>query len=148
MTADIGFVIEAELAVAIMDEWGVATAPELLVALVPAPLRLATPPNSYFPIGAGGLGMSGRIYVRVNMEFPGLPLHHSTHVEQFLVTNAAVNSEIRIRCIAVSLASTTAAGSSSPPTAPHPHSSPFPPFPAPPAPRSPPQRPSPLSRAP
>ncbi|KAG1346329.1 Cytidine deaminase 1 [Cocos nucifera] len=103
-TAEIEFVIEAEAAAEMMKEWGVATAPELLVALVPAALRLARPPISNFRVGAVGLGTSGRIYVGVNMEFPGLPLHHSIHAEQFLVTNAAVHGETGIRCIAVSSA--------------------------------------------
>ncbi|XP_008797694.1 cytidine deaminase 1-like [Phoenix dactylifera] len=103
-TAEIGFVIEVDAAAAMMKEWGVATAPELLVALVPSALRMARPPISNFPVGAVGLGESGRIYVGVNMEFPGLPLHHSIHAEQFLVTNAAVHGETGIRCIAVSSA--------------------------------------------
>lgn len=103
-TAEIGFVIEAEAAAAMMKELGVADVPELMVALVPAAQRLARVPISNFPVGAVGLGTSGRIYIGVNMEFPGLPLHHSIHAEQFLITNAAVHGETGIRCIAVSAA--------------------------------------------
>ncbi|XP_008808170.2 cytidine deaminase 1-like [Phoenix dactylifera] len=103
-TVEIGFVIEAAAAAAMMKELGVAAAPELLATLVPAAQRLARPPISNFPVGAVGLGTSGRIYVGVNVEFPGLPLHHSIHAEQFLVTNAAIHGEAGIRCIAVSSA--------------------------------------------
>ncbi|XP_010925031.1 cytidine deaminase 1 [Elaeis guineensis] len=103
-TAEMGFVIEAEAAAAMMTELGVASAPELLATLVPAAQRLARPTISNFPVGAVGLGTSGRIYIGVNVEFPGLPLHHSIHAEQFLITNAAVHGEAGIRCIAVSSA--------------------------------------------
>ena len=40
-----------------------------------------------------GLGASGRLYVGVNLEFRRLPLQHSVHSEQFLVTNAAWHGE-------------------------------------------------------
>ncbi|CAN7012290.1 unnamed protein product, partial [Brassica rapa subsp. trilocularis] len=33
----------------------------------------------------------------VNVEFPGLPLHHSIHAEQFLVTNLTLNDERHLR---------------------------------------------------
>ncbi|WOK99166.1 hypothetical protein Cni_G07878 [Canna indica] len=98
------FVIEADEASAMAKDWGVATAAELLPLLVPAAQRLARPPISNYHVGAVGLGSSGRIYLGVNLEFPGLPLHHSVHAEQFLVTNAAAHGETAIRCIAVSAA--------------------------------------------
>ncbi|KAJ3695009.1 hypothetical protein LUZ60_000386 [Juncus effusus] len=75
---------------------------DLLPALVPAAMRHARPSISQFPVGAVGLGSSGRIYVGVNLEFPGLPLNHSVHAEQFLLSNVAASGEAWIRCIAVS----------------------------------------------
>ncbi|RWW63686.1 hypothetical protein BHE74_00029106 [Ensete ventricosum] len=75
---------------------GVATLKELLPLLVPTALRLARPPISNYPVGAVGLGISGRIFLGVNLEFPGLPLNHSVHAEQFLVANAAAHGEAGI----------------------------------------------------
>nr|GME21113.1 cytidine deaminase 1-like [Ipomoea batatas] len=45
---------------------------------------LARPPISNYHVAAVGLGSDGRVFVGVNLEFPGLPLHHSVHAEQFL----------------------------------------------------------------
>ncbi|CAN6855743.1 unnamed protein product, partial [Brassica oleracea var. botrytis] len=45
-----------------------------------------------------------RIFLGVNVEFPGLPLHHSIHAEQFLVTNLTLNDERHLRHFAVSAA--------------------------------------------
>lgn len=98
------FVIEADEAAAIARDWGVSTVAELLPLLVPAAQRLARPPISNYRVGAVGLGSSGRIYLGVNLEFPGLPLHHSVHAEQFLVANAASCGEAAISFIAVSAA--------------------------------------------
>ena len=48
--------------------------------------------------------MSGRLYAGVNLEFPGLPLQHSVHAEQFLITSAAWHGERGLRRIAVNAA--------------------------------------------
>ncbi|THU59570.1 hypothetical protein C4D60_Mb07t03490 [Musa balbisiana] len=96
------FVIAAQEAEAMAKTAGVAALEELLPLLVPTALRLARPPISNYPVGAVGLGMSGRIFLGVNLEFPGLPLNHSVHAEQFLVANAAAHGEAGISCIAVS----------------------------------------------
>ncbi|XP_073109437.1 cytidine deaminase 1-like [Elaeis guineensis] len=48
--------------------------------------------------------MSGRIYIGVNVEFPGLPLHHCIHAEQLLITNTTIHGEAGIQCITVSSA--------------------------------------------
>ncbi|CAL9756183.1 unnamed protein product [Musa acuminata subsp. burmannicoides] len=96
------FVIEAEEAQAMAKESGVAAVRELLPLLVPAAQRLARPPISNYRVGAVGLGASGRIFLGVNLEFPGLPLHHSVHAEQFLMANANAHGEPSIRCVAVS----------------------------------------------
>ncbi|RRT69230.1 hypothetical protein B296_00027728 [Ensete ventricosum] len=96
------FVIAAQEAEAMAKTAGVATLKELLPLLVPTALRLARPPISNYPVGAVGLGISGRIFLGVNLEFPGLPLNHSVHAEQFLVANAAAHGEAGISYIAVS----------------------------------------------
>ncbi|XP_020974694.1 cytidine deaminase 1 isoform X2 [Arachis ipaensis] len=75
-----------------------------LASLVDSTRILARPPISNFRVAAVGLGSSGRIYVGVNLEFPGLPLHHSVHAEQFLVTNLLLNGETSLTSFAVSAA--------------------------------------------
>ncbi|RYR66997.1 hypothetical protein Ahy_A03g013219 isoform B [Arachis hypogaea] len=75
-----------------------------LASLVDSTRTLARPPISNFRVSAVGLGSSGRIYVGVNLEFPGLPLHHSVHAEQFLVTNLLLNGETSLTSFAVSAA--------------------------------------------
>lgn len=67
------------------------TVPQLLPSLVKSAQDLARPPISKFPVGAVGLGSDGRIFFGGNVEFPGLPLHHSIHAEQFLITNLAAH---------------------------------------------------------
>ena len=54
-------------------------------------------------MGAFRLGMSGKMYIGLNVEFPWLSLH-SIHFEQFLITNAIVHGEVGIACITVSSA--------------------------------------------
>ncbi|CAM8890267.1 unnamed protein product [Rhodiola kirilowii] len=76
----------------------------LLPPLVKQAQPLARPPISKFHVGAVGLGSSGRIFFGVNLEFPGLPLHHSVHAEQFLITNLSLHNEPRLDYIAVSSA--------------------------------------------
>ncbi|XP_024527536.1 cytidine deaminase 1 [Selaginella moellendorffii] len=75
-----------------------------LGSLVEPTRDLARPPISNFRVGAVGLGSSGRVFRGVNLEFPGLPLHHSVHAEQFLVANLAQHGEISIEFLAVSAA--------------------------------------------
>ncbi|KAG0483100.1 hypothetical protein HPP92_011184 [Vanilla planifolia] len=96
------FVIEPEEAEAMRRERGLPAIRDLLRSLVPAAQLLARPPISKYPVGAAALGVSGRIYIGVNVEFPGVPLHHSIHAEQFLVTNAAQHEEPAILFLAVS----------------------------------------------
>lgn len=77
---------------------------QLLPSLVEPAKSLARPPISRFNVGAVGYGSSGRIFFGVNVEFPGLPLHHSIHAEQFLATNLSLHSEPRLDFLAVSSA--------------------------------------------
>ena len=50
---------------------------QLLSSLIKLAQTLARPPISKFHVGAVGYGSSSRIFLGVNLEFPGLPLHHS-----------------------------------------------------------------------
>eukprot|EP00803_Ostreobium_quekettii_P008435 evm.model.scf_181EXC.5 EVM.evm.TU.scf_181EXC.5 scf_181EXC:21047-24431(+) len=51
---------------------------------------------------AVGLAGSGKVYIGVNLEFPGLPLSNSVHAEQFLVLNALQGGEQELTRVAVS----------------------------------------------
>ncbi|KAH7519190.1 cytidine deaminase 1 [Ziziphus jujuba] len=97
------FVIEALEAESMANQSGL-TVHQLLASLVKPAQSLARPSISKFHVGAVGYGSSGRIFLGVNLEFPGLPLHHSVHAEQFLVTNLSINAETRLEYIAVSSA--------------------------------------------
>lgn len=77
---------------------------QLLPTLVPSAKDLARPSISNFPVGAVGLASDGRIFLGVNLEFTGVPLHHSVHAEQFLLTNLAVHGAPRLLALAVSAA--------------------------------------------
>lgn len=81
------FVISAPEAKAMAEQRNL-TLPNLLPSLVPMAQSLSRAPISNYPVGAVGLGISGRIYLGANLEFPGLPLHHSVHAEQFVITVA------------------------------------------------------------
>ncbi|PKA61152.1 cytidine deaminase [Apostasia shenzhenica] len=96
------FVIERDEADVMRREMGLAAVTDLLPALVPAAQRMARPSISGYHVGACALGASGRIYLGVNVEFPGVPLHHTIHAEQFVVTNAAIHGERAICFLAVS----------------------------------------------
>jgi cytidine deaminase len=77
---------------------------ELLVELLPIAKAFSRPMISGYQAGASALGKSGNIYLGVNLEFPGLPLHETVHGEQFLVANARHHGETGILAIAVSAA--------------------------------------------
>ncbi|KAJ6913981.1 hypothetical protein NC651_016283 [Populus alba x Populus x berolinensis] len=97
------FVIEASEAESMAKQSGL-TVLQLLPALVKSAQALARPPISNYHVGAVGLGSSGRIFLGGNLEFPGLPLHHSVHAEQFLITNLTLNAEPSLEYVAVSAA--------------------------------------------
>jgi len=97
-----GFVMSAEEAERAAAAAGLETVEDLLPLLIPSAMRRARPPISRFPVGAVGLGESGRVYVGVNLEFLGVPLSQAVHAEQFLITNAAAAGEPALRAIAVS----------------------------------------------
>ncbi|KAK0571479.1 hypothetical protein LWI29_016832 [Acer saccharum] len=97
------FVIEAAEAKSMAQKAGL-TLQQLLPTLVKPAQTLARPPISKFHVGAVGLGSSGRIFMGVNMEFPGVPLNQSIHAEQFLITNLVLNAEPHLCYFAVSAA--------------------------------------------
>ncbi|XP_015966392.1 cytidine deaminase 1 [Arachis duranensis] len=98
------FVISATEAQLLAQSSGLPSVNEVLPTLVPTAQSLARPPISKFPVAAVGVGKSGRIFIGVNLEFPGLPFHHTIHAEQFLVANLLLNSEPSLVSFAVSAA--------------------------------------------
>ncbi|KAL8189051.1 hypothetical protein R6Q57_029312 [Mikania cordata] len=84
------FIISASEAESMAKSRGI-TVPQLLPSLVKSAQALARTPISDFAVGAVGLSSNGRIFFGCNVEFPGLPLHHSIHAEQFLITNVAAH---------------------------------------------------------
>ncbi|KAL3627031.1 hypothetical protein CASFOL_028394 [Castilleja foliolosa] len=98
------FVIDASVAESMTQSMSLLSVPHLLPHLVPSAQSLARPPISNYHVGAVGLGSDGRVFVGVNLEFPGLPLHHSVHAEQFLLTNLAIHRCPRLLSLAVSAA--------------------------------------------
>ncbi|CAN8273469.1 unnamed protein product [Cochlearia groenlandica] len=79
--------------------------PMKLSSLVDQAKSKARVPISGFQVGAVGLGSSGLVYLGANVEFLGLPLHHSIHGEQFLIANLALNSEPSLTHLAASAVS-------------------------------------------
>ncbi|KAG7622268.1 Cytidine/deoxycytidylate deaminase zinc-binding domain [Arabidopsis suecica] len=67
--------------------------PSDLVKLEEEAMILARAPISGVQDAVLGLASSDRIFLGVNVEFEGLPLHHSISAEQFLVANLALNFE-------------------------------------------------------
>ncbi|KAI4376539.1 hypothetical protein MLD38_014289 [Melastoma candidum] len=102
-SAEPSFVIPEAQAESLAARSGL-TVSRWLPSLVPSAKTLARPPISRYHVCAVGLGPSGRVFVGVNLEFPGLPLHHSVHAEQFLLTNMSLHSEPHLTHLAVSAA--------------------------------------------
>ncbi|GMI92698.1 cytidine deaminase 1 [Hibiscus trionum] len=97
------FVIDSAEAEQMAKQSG-QTVLQLLPSLVKSAQTLARPPISKYHVGAVGMGSSGRIFLGVNLEFPGLPLNQTVHAEQFLITNLSLNAEPRLKYLAVSAA--------------------------------------------
>ncbi|XP_010447836.1 PREDICTED: cytidine deaminase 7-like [Camelina sativa] len=74
-----------------------------LPELIQKAMSLARAPISTYKVGAVGRASSGQVYLGVNVDFPGLPLHHSIHAEQFLVANLALNFEEGLSHLAVAV---------------------------------------------
>lgn len=97
------FIIEASDAKSMGQSTGL-TLTQLLPNIVKSAQPLARVPISKFHVAAVGVGISGRIFIGVNVEFPGLPFHHTIHAEQFLLTNLSQNKETQLQYLAVSAA--------------------------------------------
>ncbi|PIN25134.1 Cytidine deaminase [Handroanthus impetiginosus] len=98
------FVIEASEAESMAQSLNLPSVLHLLPHLVRSAQSLARPPISNFHVAAVGLGSDGRVFIGVNLEFPGVPLHHSVHAEQFLLTNLALHRCPCLLALAVSAA--------------------------------------------
>ncbi len=95
------FVIEKEHVAEMLAERGIEM-PELLQELVLVAKEYARPPISEYYVGIAALGVSGNIYLGVNLEFPGLPLNETVHGEQFLIVNARAHGEKELVLVAQS----------------------------------------------
>ncbi|GAB4837811.1 hypothetical protein Ancab_027335 [Ancistrocladus abbreviatus] len=95
------FVIEASEAEIMARNLGL-TLLQLLPILVKSNRKLARPHISNFPVCAAALTTDGRIFLGVNLEFPGLPLHHSVHAEQFLITNISTHHRTHLKNVVIS----------------------------------------------
>ncbi|GAB4853807.1 hypothetical protein Ancab_018001 [Ancistrocladus abbreviatus] len=95
------FVIEASEAEAMAKNLG-QTVLQLLPTLVKSNRKLARPSISNFPVCAAALTTDGRIFLGVNLEFPGLPLHHTVHAEQFLITNISTHRNTHLKNVVIS----------------------------------------------
>lgn len=99
------FVISASEAESMAQKANLPSVLHLLPSLVPSAQRLARTPISNFHVGAVGIGgVSGRLFLGVNVEFLNLPLNYSIHAEQFLLTNLSLNAEPSLSHFAVSAA--------------------------------------------
>ncbi|XP_074269422.1 cytidine deaminase 1 [Silene latifolia] len=96
------FMIESHEAEAMAKKHGLKSVLHLLPLIVRSTRKLARPPISGFSVSAAGLSSDGRIFIGVNVEFPGLPLHHSIHAEQFLITNLSRYPDTTLTNVVVS----------------------------------------------
>lgn len=96
------FMINKSEAESICKNLGLNSVLNLLPIIAKSAQTLARRPISDFPVAAVGLSSDGRIFIGVNVEFPGLPLHHSIHAEQFLITNMSLHPETHLKNIVVS----------------------------------------------
>lgn len=85
--------IESSEAEKMVKNLGLQSVLHLLPIIAKSAQNLARHPISGFPVAAVGLASDGRIFIGVNVEFPKLPLHHSIHAEQFLITNLSLHPQ-------------------------------------------------------
>ncbi|MBS0629826.1 MAG: cytidine deaminase [Verrucomicrobia bacterium] len=97
------FVLAPEKVEQLLDCCGIDVE-ELLQRLIPVAQRFARPQISNYNVGVAALGKSGRIYLGVNLEFPGNPLNCCIHGEQFMVANARNYGETELIAMALSAA--------------------------------------------
>lgn len=100
---DLPFVIPAERATELAKKLGVSME-QLMIELIPVTKEMARPPISEYKVGAVGRGVSGNLYMGVNLEFGKQALQQTTHGEQFVVQNAFANGESQLESLAISAA--------------------------------------------
>lgn len=97
------FVISAEKVATILQASGL-TLDEFLGKLITIAQPLAHPEISNYQVAVAALAKSGAVYVGVNLEFLGAPLHQTVHAEQFLIANARLHRETELVTMALSAA--------------------------------------------
>ncbi|MGM9997866.1 MAG: cytidine deaminase [Candidatus Bruticola sp.] len=97
------FRIKVNEALELAEKLGVTIA-QLMIELIPIACKYAAPvvPISNYCVGSCVMGLSGDLYLGVNMEFSGDNLSQTVHSEQSSVTNAMCNGEQGIAALAVS----------------------------------------------
>ena len=84
---------------------GLAHSPLIYLArhfLPHAASQLAIPPISNFHVAAAAIGSAtGRVFIGVNLELPGLPLCHAVHAEQFALALAESHGEPGISAMVI-----------------------------------------------
>ncbi|MBS0634583.1 MAG: cytidine deaminase [Verrucomicrobia bacterium] len=96
------FFISSYQVTTILEQNPGLTIDRLLQELVPIAQFFARPPISDYKVGVVGLGLSGNIYLGVNLEFGDLPA--TIHGEQFMTINARNHGEQYITKMALSAA--------------------------------------------
>ena len=96
------FFISASQVQNILKQYPGLTIDKFLVNFVPIAQLFARPPISEYKVGVVGLGLSGNIYLGVNLEFGDLPA--TIHGEQFMTINARNHGEEYITKMALSAA--------------------------------------------
>jgi len=79
-------------------------APRPMLDRIAEAKTFAIPPISNFYVGAVARGLSGRLYLGANFEFPGQALSFCVHAEQAAVVQAMAGGETGLEMIAVSAA--------------------------------------------
>ena len=80
------------------------TVEALMFALLAVAKTYSRPPISNYQVGTVARGISNRLYLGANIEFPGHSLGFSVHGEQSALSNAYMHAEDGISAIAVTAA--------------------------------------------
>jgi len=83
-----GAVLSAEAVAALVAQFDLTDAEELMLHLLPLAETIATPPISQYFVGAAGLATSGEIILGGNLEWPGAHLGMTLHGEGFVSIRA------------------------------------------------------------
>ncbi|MGM9992106.1 MAG: cytidine deaminase [Candidatus Bruticola sp.] len=97
------FHIKADEVLKLAGQLGITVA-QLMVELIPIACEYAAQvvPISNYKVGSCVMGLSGDLYLGVNMEFSGDNLAQTVHSEQSSVTNAMCHGEKGVAALAVS----------------------------------------------